>query len=69
MIKEGRKDAEEGTGKEKKFGRENSVGGNSCGNIVRERWKGVEIEMSDKQLVSGKKEKNFLHSRTGQFAT
>lgn len=40
MIKEGRKDAEEETEKEKKFGREKREEGNSCGNTVRERWKG-----------------------------
>lgn len=45
MVKEGTKDAEEGTEKEKKFGREKRVEGNICRNTVRERWKCM--EMSD----------------------
>lgn len=48
MIKEEKKDAEEESEKEKKFGREERVEGNSCGNTMRERWKSVEMEMSDK---------------------
>lgn len=66
MIKEGRKDAEEGTEKEKKSGREKRVEGNSCGNTARERCKDGNVRHIASQWKDGK---TFPHSRTGEFIT